>query len=640
MERVILSKPQKHERKHTMEKKHTTILEATGRFIQLRQTCYSADLVALWTPGHETQINPSPEGGEPVEGKRGYYTNGTDEWGPIRIPKGSATNPHFRDYPAPWVLDEHADAIGMSGWDYQEKRSDWIGFEFDDIIKHLGTGVAKEKIEEIKAALWKLDYVMVRRGTSGIESDGIHCYVFLNGIPTANHNEHAAIARAIVAKIAADTGLDIQASIDQCGRILWCWAKRAREEKRSYECLQASTIVLTEADLPNWQEYIKIKKTGDALDATAAYQTIEPTADHKRFDEEYDKRGWPRDGEYLHKAGIKETCEALGFARFPTTSPGTDKTRVNCVVYRTHRGLRVVSLGEEGPEWVETENGNPRIDYTFIARPIIRITADLYRVVEQSIQALRTDSNTYQNGALSEIIHDAEKPPLCVADNGDTATPSYFSTHPHLQTFGNRAKYEKFDKRAGKWVPSLPTDPVVSAVIKSAHYPGIRVITNVVSCPMLLPMAPIAREPGYDRATGLFLDIQGDYPDLMDGDVAVQKLSDVVVDFPFVTDNHRSAWIALAVTMVSRAAFSGCCPFFLFRANMSGTGKTLLMDATTTISEDREAAKYAFPKDQDEFRKAVTAAALAGVPYLALDNIKGRVGGGVFENALTSTALG
>ena len=116
-----------------------------------------------------------------------------------------------------------------------------------------------------------------------------------------------------------------------------------------------STIVLTEEDLPNWRDYIKVKKTEKAerLDVTSPFPVIEATADHKRFDEEYDKRGWPRengkDCEYLHKAGIKETCEALGFARFPTISPGTDKTKVNCVVHRTHRGLRVVSLGDERP---------------------------------------------------------------------------------------------------------------------------------------------------------------------------------------------------------------------------------------------------------------------------------------------------
>ena len=172
-------------------------------------------------------------------GKKGRYSNGTEEWGPIRIPRDSDTNPHFRDYPAPWRLDEHADAIGMCGWNWQERKSDWIGFELDDLIKHLGTGVTKEEIERIVAALKKLPYVMIRRGTSGTDSSGIHVYVFVAGIATADHNEHAALGRAVVAKIAADTGLDIQAAIDVCGRILWFWAKRASEEKRSYECLQA-----------------------------------------------------------------------------------------------------------------------------------------------------------------------------------------------------------------------------------------------------------------------------------------------------------------------------------------------------------------------------------------------------------------
>jgi len=109
--------------------KATTILEAVGLFIKARKTSFNADLVKLWSPGFETQINVSGDGGEPVPDKRNRRTNDTEEWGPIRSPKDADSEPHFYDFPAPWPLDDHADAIGMSGWSWKELKSYWSGFE-------------------------------------------------------------------------------------------------------------------------------------------------------------------------------------------------------------------------------------------------------------------------------------------------------------------------------------------------------------------------------------------------------------------------------------------------------------------------------------------------------------------------------
>ena len=59
--------------------------------------------------------------GEPVAGKRNTWSNenGTDIWHPIRIPHDADSEPNWRDYPAPYLLGEHAEGIGMTGWDWQ-----------------------------------------------------------------------------------------------------------------------------------------------------------------------------------------------------------------------------------------------------------------------------------------------------------------------------------------------------------------------------------------------------------------------------------------------------------------------------------------------------------------------------------------
>ena len=436
-------------RKKIQMKKATPILEAVKRFINLKRNQFNADLVEMWSDGMETQINVSPEGGEPVPDKKGCYRNDEFEWGNIRIPRDADTDPHFYNYSAHWPLELFADHIGMSGWNWKERKSFWVGFEIDDLLKHLGTGVPKEEIERVAAALKTRPECMIRRGTSGTASSGIHVYVFLAGILTANHQEHAALARAVVAKIAAETGLDIQASIDACGRLLWFWAERASEEIRSYECLQASTCILTEEDLPDWRDSIPAtankEKAGD-VDVTSSCPVIEKTAEHDRFLEEYQKRGWPFEHRpeyhcyHMHRGGIKDTCEALCLPPFPTTSPGTDKTKTNCKVYLRRKGFYVVCFADtkEGAEWGETQKGDPSLKYSFVVRPVIRIAPDLDRTVEEAIRALRNDHNTFQHGVLSEVVEDPPKPKLCLTDNGAPQLRVVSAPHLGPQTLGLR----------------------------------------------------------------------------------------------------------------------------------------------------------------------------------------------------------
>ncbi len=624
-------------------KKATPILETIKRFIDLKKNQFNTDLVNMWSDGQETQINVSPAGGKPVPGKNNCYRNDAYTWGNVRIPKDSASEPHFYNYPAQWPLELFANHIGMSGWNWRERMSYWVGFEIDDLVKHLGTGVSKEEIELVIAALKKLPYVMIRRGTSGTDSSGIHVYVFVIGIPTANHDEHAILARAIVAKIAGDTGLKIQATIDACGRILWFWALRASEEKRSYECLQASTVVLTEDDLPGWRDSIPVKPSterGD-MDVNSSFPTIKMTAEHDHFFAEYQKRGWVFDyrPEYhcyhMHRAGMAETAESLGLPLLPQSSPGTDKMKANVKVYLRRKGFYLVCFGniKEGPDWGETEKGAPSLNYSFVFRPVIKITTNLDRSVEESIQSLRNDPNTFQHGVLTEVVNAPPKPELCLTDNGAPQL-RLISTATMARKLSACANFEKYAR--GGWVPCLPQDGIVKAVLSSAEFPGIPVITNVVSSPMLRVDGTIARVPGYDPLTGLYLNVTGDYPDIMPTEVAVAMLKEVVADFPFVTEKHCSAWIAALVTIVSRVAFPGPSPFFLANANMPGVGKTMAFDAITSITEARSAARYGYSKNNDELRKVITTVALSGSPYLFFDNVDGRFGGPILENVLTT----
>jgi len=58
----------------------------------------------------------------------------------------------------------HAEAIGMTGWEWTTRRSLWVAFDVDSITSHAaGVGISKEELENVKQAVQSLPYVEVRQ---------------------------------------------------------------------------------------------------------------------------------------------------------------------------------------------------------------------------------------------------------------------------------------------------------------------------------------------------------------------------------------------------------------------------------------------------------------------------------------------
>jgi hypothetical protein len=114
------------------------------------------------------------------------------------------------------------------------------------------------ELEKVKQAACALPYVEVRRSTGG---GGIHLYCYLDdaGVPTANHTEHAALARCILGMMSAECGFDFASQIDACGHVMWIWHRKMTAENHGLEIIKPVTQVLSEADLPaNWRDHIDV----------------------------------------------------------------------------------------------------------------------------------------------------------------------------------------------------------------------------------------------------------------------------------------------------------------------------------------------------------------------------------------------
>jgi hypothetical protein len=363
------------------------VTESLSLFLNRKAMIFNRDLIGRYGPSMEGQLLVKQGEGEPVGGSGALYTDGVRCWWSVHIPKDSDTEPWFDDYALTYPLDDYASDFGMSGWDWEHLVSLWVGFDLDDLTH--ACGLTPEQLEEVRAALEALPYVELRRSTQG---KGIHVYVHVDHIPCVNHVVHAILAKAILAKISADTGRDFSADVDAFGAILFCWSTRASEAKRSYELLKASTQVLTEADLPGWRATVlppRIRtasvsgdeESSDEFDELcSAFPAVTKDAEHTRILEEYVSRGWPlawvadKRCYRVHTAGLAEVHDALELKGiFKTVSLGNDKTRPNAYAFLRPNGAFFVMRFQTPTEescWSINNKKKPYIVYN--ATPDLR----------------------------------------------------------------------------------------------------------------------------------------------------------------------------------------------------------------------------------------------------------------------------
>jgi hypothetical protein len=92
-------------------------------------------------------------------------------------------------------------------------------------------------------------------------------------------------------------------------------------------------------------------------------------------------------------------------------------------------------------------------------------------------------------------------------------------------------------------------------------------------------------------------------------------------DFPFVDSASRANALALLLTFVLRPAILGPVPLAIIDKPGPGTGASLLAEAVSTIATGRPAAMMTVPREEDEWRKKITAALLAGATAITIDNV-------------------
>jgi len=320
------------------------------------------------------------EKGAGQKGENNTYYDEVSQWYNIRMPKSANTIPEDNDREMPFDLSAHALGIGSTGWNWKEKNSVWCGFDFDAITGHSdkhNTKLSEQELGEIIKRVHDIPYVTVRRSTSG---SGLHLYVFLEPINTANHNEHAALARYILGKLSVETSYNFESKVDALGGILWQWHKKMIGTDGLKLIKEGGKL----GGIPDdWRQHLPIitgkkkKVIPIEIPETLGDEFLELTGQRTRinFDSEHKKLiDWLQSNNHScsynqdlhliisHTHALKLAHEALGLkGKFETIAEGTEHGDRNCFLYPLNGGGWTVKRFTKGVQehelWEQDKGG-------------------------------------------------------------------------------------------------------------------------------------------------------------------------------------------------------------------------------------------------------------------------------------------
>jgi hypothetical protein len=352
----------------------------------LREHTHS-DLADRFNDGMEVQVNVAQDHGEPAchprTGKllRNTYVDPDysdgEPWYSYRIPKHASKEPEDNDWEQTFDLRSHVEAIGITGWNWKQRRSVAVGFDFDDIAGHAeGVGITQKELEQVKQTACDLDYVEVRKSTSGT---GIHLWVLFDedNLPeTKNHTEHAALGRAVLSRMSRDCGFDFASAVDAAGGNMWIWHRKMSSENEGLTVVRPAKQPLT--DYPqDWRDHLEVvghkrrrtrvkgphnREEAEAIEHDAADRPrVKLDATHDEFLRRYGQTDYEGCWQQDHGLFTAHTCGvAKMFAEmrmrgvFKTISPGTTPHEPNCWLYPLPNGAWRVFRYSKGVQEAET----------------------------------------------------------------------------------------------------------------------------------------------------------------------------------------------------------------------------------------------------------------------------------------------
>jgi hypothetical protein len=209
------------------------------------------------------------------------------------------------------------------------------------------------------------------------------------------------------------------------------------------------------------------------------------------------------------------------------------------------------------------------------------------------------------------------------------------------------ARWFKWKKTgAGKTVRTEAKPPVdVVKDMLATPDPVLPRLSRVVEVPVFGPDGSLQLTPGYHAgsrtyyapAVGFELPPVPEVPSQEEIEHAGDLLlNDLLRDFPFTSEAERANAVGLFLLPFARDLIDGCTPLHLLEKPSPGTGATLLVDSMAHPATGRPIEAMTEGRDEDEWRKRITAKLRSGSPFVLIDNLKRRLDSAAVSCAITS----
>lgn len=196
----------------------------------------------------------------------------------------------------------------------------------------------------------------------------------------------------------------------------------------------------------------------------------------------------------------------------------------------------------------------------------------------------------------------------------------------------------------GELTPAPPPVAVVKSVLATPD-PALPVLVGIVNTPVFGRSGTLITVPGYHPdARLLYVPAPGfTVPAISarpsEAEIAAARTlicDDLLGDFPFVGPAERTHAVALLLLGFLRGIIEGPTPLHLIEKPTPGSGATLMVDAIATILTGAGASVMTEGRDDDEWRKRVTAK-LRQIPSIVLiDNLRNKLDSAAVAAALTA----
>jgi hypothetical protein len=209
------------------------------------------------------------------------------------------------------------------------------------------------------------------------------------------------------------------------------------------------------------------------------------------------------------------------------------------------------------------------------------------------------------------------------------------------------ADWRAFKTVRGKgqtWVPASPRPQFIATLLerKAWRFP---VLVGLTSAPTLDREGRIIEKPGFDEASGLYLNFDKgafppipEAPTLEDAKKALTIFANPLRAMPWATPSAKSVALSAGLTALVRSSLR-TAPLHAFDAPSKGTGKSLCADWVGLMRLGQSPPAMNQGKSTEEDEKRLGAALRAGDQIILIDNCDAPVEGPTICSALTQETV-